>query len=304
MNWQPWIEFGVYALVGIGSFLLWWFIYERVLTREHSTRDAVFGFQPNPAVAFDVFGGFLAIGILNHSIIGGPALESFWLDLEATVLTLVGTIALLALLRWIVGEFLRLWFGKKRDTHGDIITINNELFKQRNIATGIFSTTLYLILVAGLLQEDFLNITGNRLAATFNMLGVWLLGIVAILLHSWLFLGLGGKHNILHESFHENNPAAPTSLLGLMAGVLILNHQLLESLELGEHMFNQWELWARLLLGMVSVFVLKGILHIFLRGLLGVNVRQEMLERHNPAWGILDGGLIFGLMLILIALIS
>ena len=304
MNWQPWIEFGVYALVGILSFLLWWFIYERVLTREHSTRDAVFGYQPNQAVAFDVFGGFLAMGILNYSIISGPALESFWLDLEATVLTLLGTIALLALLRWIIGEFLRLWFGKQRDAHGDIITINNELFKQRNLATGIFSTALYLILVAGLLEEDFLNITGNYLAATFNMLGVWLLGMAVILLHSWLFLGLGGRHNILHECFHENNPSAATSLLGLLGGMLILNNRLLDSLDAGEHMFNQLEHWGLLLLGVVSVFALKGILHIFLRGLLGVSIREEMLVKRNPAWGILDGGLIFGLLLILIALIS
>jgi len=304
MNWQPMIEFGVYALVGLLSFVLWWVIYEWVLTREHSIREAIFGYNPNPAVALDIFGGFLAMGILNHAIISGPALSSFWLDLEATALTLLGTIVLLGVLRWLIGEFLRLWFGNQRDAQGDIITFNNELFRQRNLATGLFSTALYLMLVAGLLEEDLLNITGYRMAATFNMLGVWLLGVVTVLLHSWLYLGLGSKHHILHESFHENNPSAPFSLLGLLGGVMILNHQLLLDLPAGEHMFNRADHWYFLVLGMVSVFVLRMVLHLLLRGLLGVNLRHELLVKRNHVWGILDGGLIFSLLLILIALIA
>lgn len=304
MVWQPWIEFGVYSLVGVFSFVLWWAIYEWVLTREYSTKEAIFGRQPNAAVALDLFGGFLAMGILNYSVISGPAMESFRLDLEATLLTLLGTMVLLGLLRLLIGEFLRLWFGNRRDSHGQIITFNNELFRQRNLATGLFSTAMYLILVAGLVEEDLLDITGNRLAATFNMLGVWTLGLLVILLHSWLYLGLGGKHHILHESFHENNPSAPTSLLGLLGGVLILNHQLLLPLEDGAHMFNQPVHWGLLVLGMVSVFALRGLLHILLLGLLGVSIRSELLVKRNPAWGILDGGLIFSLFLILIALIS
>ncbi|MEE8385833.1 MAG: DUF350 domain-containing protein [Dehalococcoidia bacterium] len=304
MNWQPMVEFGVYAALGLVSFILWWLIYEWVLTREHSIREAIFGHNPNPAVALDIFGGFLAMGILNHSVISGPTLASFWLDLEATALTLLGTMVLLALLRWLIGEFLRLWFGQQRDSHGHLITINNELFRQRNLATGLFSTGLYLILVAGLLEEDLLNITGNRMAASFNMLGVWLLGLLTVLLHSWLYLGLGSKQHILHESFHENNPSAPLSLLGLLGGVIILNHQLLADLPDQAHMFNQIEHWYFLVLGMVSVFVLRAVLHLLLWGLLRVSIRHELLVKRNHAWGILDGGLIFSLFLILIALIA
>jgi uncharacterized membrane protein YjfL (UPF0719 family) len=304
MHWQPLIEFCAYALLGIVSFVLWWAIYEWVLTRGLSTREAIFGRTPNTAVALDVCGGFLAMGIINYAVISGPALSTFWLDLEATALSLLGTMLLLGLLRLAIGEFLRLWFGGRRDAQGDVVTLNNELFRQRNTATGLFSTALYLLLVFGLLEEDLLNLTGARLAATWNMLGVWLLGLVTLLLHSWLYLGLGGRHHLLHESFHENNPAAPASLLGLLAGVLILNHQLLAPLPFGEHIFSHWEHWGFVLLGMVSVFVLRGVLYLLLRGLLGVRIRHELLVRRNPAWGILDGGLIFSLFLILIALIA
>ncbi|MCH8316396.1 MAG: hypothetical protein IIA64_10520, partial [Planctomycetes bacterium] len=182
----------------------------------------------------------------------GPTLSSFILDLEATSLSLLGTLLLLAGLRRLIGGFLRRWFGNRRDAHGQIITINNELFGQRNLATGLFSTAIYLVLVFGLIEEDLLNITGNRLAATYNMLGVWLLGLIIVLLHSWLYLGFGPKQHILHESFHENNPAAPTSRLVLLAGILILNQRLMDPFPAGVHMFSSWEHWQFLLLGVVA----------------------------------------------------
>ena len=67
MNWQALIEFLVYAGVGIVSFVLWWAIYEWVLTRQHSTHEAIFGGQPNSAVALDLFGGFLATGLRGET---------------------------------------------------------------------------------------------------------------------------------------------------------------------------------------------------------------------------------------------
>jgi hypothetical protein len=304
MNWPALLEFLVFAGIGVLSFLLWWAVYEWVLTRGHSTRDALFGRTPNVAVALDVAGGFLAMGLLNSSVIGGPALDTFALDVEAATLELLGTLALLALLRMAIAAGLRLWFGNRRDEQGDVISLNNELFRQRNLATGLFSTGLYLVLVAGLLELDLLDLSGNRLPGTWNLLGVWLLGLVAVLLHSWLVLGFGGRQNILSESFHRNNPAAPTSLLGLLAGVLLLNHRLLASAPPGQHMFSTPEHWLFLLLGLASVFVLRGVLYLLLRGLLGVSLRAELLERHNAAWGVLDGAVIFALFLPLSALIA
>ncbi len=94
------------------------------------------------------------------------------------------------------------------------------------------------------------------------------------------------------------------TLLGLLGGVLVLNHQMLVPLPWGEHMFSGWQHWAFLLLGLVAVFVLRGLIYVLLRGLVGVSIRQEVLVRRNPAWGIIDAGLIFGLFLILIALIA
>lgn len=304
MNWQPLMEFGVYALLSLLGLGLWWAIYEWVLTRGHSIREAIFGARPNSAVALDVFGGLLAMGIISHGVISGPTLSNFWLDLEATALSLLSTLMLLAVLRFLIGEFLRLWFRGQRDAQGQFITLNNELFSQRNLATGLFSTGLYLILAAGLVEEDLLNITGFRLAATWNMLGVWLLGLIVVVLHSWLYLGIGPGQNILRESFHYNNPAAPTSLVGLLGGILILNNRLLYSLAEGQHMFSNWEHWEFLLIGAVAVFVLRFLLYLTILAGLGVSIHHELLVKRNPAWGILDGGLIFSLCLILIALIA
>lgn len=300
MNWYDLVEFAAYAALGIAAMLIWWVIYDWVLTPRYPLREAIFGRRPNPAVALDVFGGLLALGIINNQIIDAPPLGSFILDLEATALTLLGTIMLLGLLRLMVAGLLRLWFRDRRDAQGDIVSFNNELFHQRNMATGLFSMALYLILVAGLVEEDLLNIDGYRVEATFNMLGVWLLGAAVILLHSLTFLGIGTRNHILHESFHDNNPAAPTSLLGLLGGMLLLNNRLLDLLDSGQHMLNTPLLWAYLLGALVVVLVLRGVVQLAVMTL-GINIRHELVIRDNPAWGILDGGLIFGVLLLLIA---
>jgi hypothetical protein len=301
MMWSDFIPFAAYGALGVVSLLVWWAIYDFVLSPGFPVTEAVFGRRPNPAVALDICGGLLALGILNYAAIASPPLGDFWIDLEATALTLLGTIVLLGVLRLLIGGFLRVWFRKAKDAQGDFITINNELFRQRNLATGLFSTALYLILVAGLVEEDLLNIENYRIEATFNMLGTWLLGGAVVLLHSLLYLGLGTRHHILHESFHDNNPAAPTSMLGLVGGILLLNHRLLFALEEGQHMFNTWEVWALLLGALVVVVVLRGLLQLFLLAGFGVNLREELVVKDNPAWGVLDGGLIFVLFLIMIA---
>ncbi len=303
MNWTDFLTFAAYAALGLLSLVLWWVIYDLVITPGQPIMEAVFGRNPNLAVSLDILGGLLALGILNYSIIAGPELDSLVVDLEATALTLLGTIVLLALLRLGIGAFLRMWFRESRDAHGHIITINNELFRQRNLATGLFSTGCYLILVAGLVEEDLLNISEYRWEAMFNMLGVWVLGIVILFLHSWLFLGFGGRNHILHECFHDNNPAAAWSMLGLVGGMLLLNNVLLDTLESGQHMFNLWELWAFLLACLASVMVARLVLQLVLLGLSGINLRRELVDRDNPAWGVLDGGLIFVLFLILIAVL-
>lgn len=304
MIWQSLLEFVAYAVVGVLSFLAWWAVYEWVLTRGYSTRDAVFGRTPNPAVALDVAGGFVAMGVLNRAVFNAPVLESFWSDLWALALSLAATLVLLGVLRMGIAGGLRLWFGGRRDAQGDVVTLNNELFRQRNLATGLFSMALYGILVAGLVEQDFLNLTGQRLPATWNMLGTWAVGAVTVLLHSWLYLGLGGGRNILGESFDRNNPAAPLSLLGLLGGMLLLNHRLLPLPEPGAHLFALWELWAYLGMGLAAVVVLRGVLYVILRAVVGVRIGEQLLERRNVAWGVLDGALIFGLFQMITALIG
>ena len=303
MSWELLLEFAAYGGLGILSLALWWIIYDRVLTPGLSLREALFGRRPNPAVALDVAGGLLALGLLNWQIISAPSLGALWVDLEATALTLLGTVVLLGLLRLGIAGGLRAWFRRQRDAQGDLVTINNELFRQRNLATGLFSTALYLILVAGLVEEDLLNLDGYRLLATFNMLGTWLLGALVLLLHSWLYLGLGGRQHILHESFHSNNAAAPASLLGLLGGMLLLNHRLLQLLEWEQHMFNVPLLWVFLLGALLVALVLRSVVAALLWPL-GVRLRHELLTRGNIAWGIIDAALIFGFLLLVLALVG
>jgi uncharacterized membrane protein YjfL (UPF0719 family) len=302
MNWPAFGAFAAYAGIGILALILWWVLYDRVLTPGYGLRESLFGRRPNAAVALDFLGGMLAMGVLAYGIIAGPQLESLAKDLEMVALSLLAVVLLLAAMRLSLAALLRLWFRSRRDAQGDRVAFNNELFRQRNTATGLFATSAYLILAAGLAEQDFLNLAGNRWPALWNILGVWLMGMAVILLHSWFYLGLASRRHILHECFHDNNPAAAFSLLGLVAGMTALNHGLLGGLRPGEHMLNTPELWYYLGAALALVLALRLLLQGVLWLTLGVSLRGE-LTRDNVAWGLLDGGLIFSLFLILIALI-
>ena len=302
MNWSALAAFGIYAGIGLVALALWWVVYDLILTSGHSLREGLFGKRPNPAVALDFSGGVLALGVLIYAIVAGPRLESFAEDLEAVSLSLLVMILLLALLRMALTGLLRLWFRDRRDRPGDIVSLNNELFRQRNTASGVFAIVFYLVLASALVEQDFLDLLGRLWPATMNVLGVWTMGVAAVVAHSLFYLGLSARRNILHECFHDNNPAAAFSLLGLVAGMLTLNHGLIGGLRPGEHMFNTPELWYYLGAALSFVLVLRWLLWMSLRGGMGVDLGRE-LSRDNQAWGILDGALIFSLFLILIALI-
>jgi hypothetical protein len=294
--------FAVYAAIGILTLVSWWLIYEAVLARGYNVREAVFGKRPNPAVALDLLGGFVATAILLFSIVSMAPRTSFRLNIPAVGISIVGVLILLTLLRMVVAAVLRLWFRDHRDAQGDIISMNNELFKQRNVATSLFSTVLYVILVAGLVELNIFDRGPAGSGQIYNTLGIWLLGFVLVLIHSFFYLEYGTRNHILHECFHDNNPAAPFSLLGLVAGILPLNHYLLITFGPGQHMFNTLDLW--IFLGVILAFVLvaRGLLQVVLFVVTGINLRRELVVADNVAWGMLDGALIFSLLLILIGL--
>ncbi|HEX9843794.1 MAG TPA: hypothetical protein VGC20_13640, partial [bacterium] len=146
--------FAIYSGVGILTLVVWWLIYEAILARGHDVRQAVFGKRPNAAVALDLLGGFLATAILLYSIVTQAPRTSFRLNVPAVGVSILVILVLLTVLRLLVAGLLRLWFGDRRDKQGDIISMNNELFVQRNVATSLFSTVLYAVLVAGLVELD------------------------------------------------------------------------------------------------------------------------------------------------------
>ena len=156
--------------------------------------------------------------------------------------------------------------------------------------------------MAGLLELDVFDRAQQGWSQVYNTLGIWLLGLVLMVLHSFFYLEYGMRNHILHECFHDNNPAAPFSLLGLMAGMLPLNHYLLITFGPGQHMFNTPALWVFLGIIMAFVLIARALLQLVMYWLTGINLRRELVIADNLAWGVLDGGLIFSLLLIMIGL--
>jgi hypothetical protein len=304
MEWFIISFFAVYSGVGVITLLVWYAIYALLLSRGYSLREALFGEKPNVAVALDLLGGFLAAGFLIYATISSAPEASFRLQIPAVALSILAAVVMLALLRFLIAIGLRLWFRDHVDAQGDLISMNNELFRQHNVATSLFTTVLYLILVAGLSQLDLWNMEGTRIEGIYNMLGVWLMGLLVVLIHSVVYLEYGFRNHILHECFHDNNPAAASSLLGLMAGMLMLTHQLIALFIPGSHLFNSPNMW--LLLGgvLLVVVIIRGLLQLILWLAIHVNLRHELVIHDNVAWGVVDGGLIFSLFLIPVALVN
>jgi hypothetical protein len=67
-------------------------------------------------------------------------------------------------------------------------------------------------------------------------------------------------------------------------------------------MFSSWDLWIFLAIILAFVLLARAVLQIVLFVATGINLRHELVIADNVAWGILDGGLIFSLLLMLLAL--
>lgn len=294
--------FPLYLVIGFIALVAWWQIYQWVLTPGYSVREAVFGSQPNPAVAMDLLGGLLASGILVYAMVTTAPSAQFRFNVLGIAANGTILLVLLAVLRLLVAGLLRIWFGNRLDAQGEPVSLNNELFRQRNVAASLFSGVLYLILAAGLAEQAVWLTVGFHLDRLWNVLGTWLFGLIVVALHSFLYLGYGPRNNILHECFHDNNPAAAFSLLGLIGGMLPINHGLLVVYGKAHHWFNTPELWLLLGGSLFIVLAARTVLQLALWLLMRINLRYELVIHDNMAWGLLDGGAIFTLCLVLYAL--
>ena len=124
-----------------------------------------------------------------------------------------------------------------------------------------------------------------------------------MVLHSFLFLGYGMRNHILHECFHDNNPAAASSLLGLTGGFLLLTNHVLDKFRPGIHIFNTKEIWLSVGAMILLVLFVRGIFQLVVFSTTRISMRNELVVRDNVAWGLLDGGFILLLCLILISFI-
>jgi len=301
MNWETLLYDMGYVVTAIASvYLTGWLMYDRVATSGHSLSKALFE-DRNFAAGFEVV-GFLVIEVLIAvSAMSGEEITAindagvmvvdYARDLEAVAVTILFCNLTFFIFRWLASQVLRFRFRGKLDAHGEEVRFNNEIFGQKNLGASLFSLSFLLIMYFMIIQEDFLGTQLYQVESYFNMLGVFLTGMIVYFLHNLLFLDRG--HTTLDELFIDNNAGVGMSLVGFMFTVLFLQSRLIDQFTQGEHFFNSSsDTYVYLVLMLAFILIFRKAFTITIGLWTGRSYQKDFLVDDNPVVGLLDFGFV------------
>ena len=277
-------------MVGVTAFIFI-SIYSKFLTKDHKIAEQVL-LKGNIPSIIEISAVCVAFIILASFSVKGDEASSFILDLEMTAINLLISLLFFVAARIVIVAGITMYFKDRIDKQGDVVRYNNEIFKQGNIAAALFSVSTTLVITFSVIEIDPLNTTGFPLTAAINAAGVLLIGILFILVHTLIVLGL--KNNLLDEVFIDNNLGAAASLLGFIAGALYALHLFVQKLpDYMSILSTDLMVLKSILLCMVFFIPIKMavIWLINLKGCRphGVTYRQLLIQKDIASVGILDG---------------
>jgi len=284
------VLYGTVSLVT--GIIFGWFMYDRVLTKGISLRDALF--EHDAIAPWTEFMGsfvfpvlFLASRILSQ--------QSPWLLLQDTlsvISSMVLYIAIFSLLRMVVNAVILKYSRIEKGRYGEIVTLNDEIFQQNNFSASMFSVAMTTVIINLSLQFEFTPVT--MLDSMYRFIAVLLASFIAIALYQrFLPHGTG----LFQEIFIKNNPACGISFAGYILSWQILLHKAFTT---------PITLYGSLAAAAISLLLLHFLASTAKRTaniLLKVDFKDELFTQKNIGAALGDLGLHVGLSMLIASLI-
>ncbi|MDF2522631.1 MAG: hypothetical protein K0R31_272 [Clostridiales bacterium] len=256
-------------IITLVGFILGWLLYDYVVTPRISLRDALFE-RDNPAAWVEFIGAFIYPTLyLAAKAIEGSASDVWWLDLLICTGYVIGYVILLTVLRLFSGLIVR-FFNIKDE--GGKISLNNEIYQQKNISAAIFSVALSNIFVT---MIRFIDIDPefylNSLLTAASVLILTLLAVIVYL------LVLGRKTTLFKEVFIDNNIAAGAAFLGFIFAI----ENLFSNAIIIHRGYNFLEIIGVTFISLAVFGVLSALFKKLFTKLIKVDLMVEIYEQNN-----------------------
>ncbi len=251
------------------TFILGWILYNHVVIRGICLKDALFE-KDNLAAWVEFIGAFIYPALyLAAKSIEGSASDNILLDLLICVGYVVSYVLIFTVLRLLAGTVVKLLDS---EDHEGKISLNSEIYSQKNIAAALFSSALSIIFVNVVKFLDILP--GYFLTSVYKMLIILLFTLIALVAYMLL---LRNKTTLFKEIFIDNNIAAGVCFAGFVFAVQLILGSLTE-------LQVEFDFAGLLSMSAISL-VLFGVLSILFKWLftrmIKVDVWKEVYEQNN-----------------------
>ncbi|MDP4093263.1 MAG: DUF350 domain-containing protein [Bacillota bacterium] len=195
------------------SFVLGWGLYRYVVLRSINLKDSLFE-KDNAAAWFEFIGAFIFPTLyLAAKAIEDSASDNIFCDLLYCLLYAVIYIVIFTILRLLTGAFVK---SVKLTDEGGKVSLNNEIYVQKNISAALYSITFSLIFVSII---KFLDFSSDFTTSLLKLSSILVFTLVAFIAYCLI---IRKKTSLMKEIFIDNNIAAGADFLGYIFAVELM----------------------------------------------------------------------------------
>ena len=289
----------VVSLITAG--VLGWIIYSKLVLRTKSLKEVLFN-EDNLSIWLDAAGSFaIPILFLVSTILtpsGKFTFYSSWVDYINIILYIILYLCIFTFFRLTAELFI--YYFSKFQLH-EKISINKEIYNEKNIAASILNISISVIATNLLLNERFLVESFSTNFIRLLIILVLSMGFLSIY-KSFFF---PTNSSLFKETFVDNNPCSAILFLGQAVSASLIIDKVIDFLKIS---YNGWLNFGYIIdfvlfttsiyvLMLLIVKVIKAILNFVLK----VNINKELYKQNNIGYSFTESGFYVVLSLIIIS---
>lgn len=280
-----------FVILTVG-FILGWIIYNNIVLKDVSLRDALFT-KDNLAAWIEFIGAFVyPVLFLSAHAIKGAVSDNLFIDLAVcTGYTIFYTI-ILTLLR-LVSKYIVNLIGAE-DVEGKIC-LNKEIIDQKNVSAALFSVSLSVIFISVIKYIDLIDII-NGLGSS-GLLKILIFLVFILLSLVGYSIALRKKTTLFKELFIDNNVAAAICLLSFVFAAQTIISGILEVYTAD---FDLLIVPAVIAVCLLIYGILSILFKLIFTKIVRVDIWNEIYEQNNIGAAIGQGALYIGIANIII----